>query len=90
VAPRFGAADGQCDPFSVANSVEGLTANNVSVVDNQGNVLPTIANRIPWQASPAPTHSARTRNVTGQKAEGMLDKVLGPTNLSFVMRLDQF
>jgi flagellar M-ring protein FliF len=64
----------------VANSVEGLQANNVSVVDNQGNVL----SENQEEDSPSGLSNSQLtarRNLEQyltKKAEGMLDKVLGP------------
>ena len=66
--------------FLVANSVEGLQANNVSVVDNLGNVLSQ--NEEPDSPSGiSNTQLTARRNLElylTKKAEGMLDKVLGP------------
>jgi flagellar M-ring protein FliF len=66
--------------FLVANSVEGLKPNHVSVVDNFGNVLSadTDDNSI---SSLTTTQLATRRNVEqylAKKAQDMLDKVLGP------------
>lgn len=64
----------------VANSVEGLQANNVSVVDNQGNVLSE--NQEPdSMAGISSDRLGARRNFEqylSKKAEGMLEKVLGP------------
>ena len=66
--------------FLVANSVEGLQANNVSVVDNQGNVLSENQENDSIAGLSGNQLSAR-RNIEQyltKKAEGMLEKVLGP------------
>jgi flagellar M-ring protein FliF len=66
--------------FLVANSVEGLQANNVSVVDNQGNVLSENQENDSIAGMSGNQLSAR-RNLEQyltKKAEGMLEKVLGP------------
>ncbi|HVY69173.1 MAG TPA: flagellar basal-body MS-ring/collar protein FliF [Verrucomicrobiae bacterium] len=65
--------------FLVANAVEGLKANNVSVVDNLGNVLSenTDTDSI---AGLTTTQLMARRNLEqylSKKAEGMLEKVLG-------------
>lgn len=66
--------------FLVANSVEGLQANNVSVVDNQGNVLSE--NQENDSAAGLSNNQLTARRNLEQylakKAEGMLEKVLGP------------
>jgi flagellar M-ring protein FliF len=65
--------------FLVANSVEGLQANDVSVVDNQGNVLSQNQDNDPVAGMSNTQLSAR-RNFESyltKKAEGMLEKVLG-------------
>ncbi|HEX3798051.1 MAG TPA: flagellar basal-body MS-ring/collar protein FliF [Verrucomicrobiae bacterium] len=66
--------------FLVANSVEGLQANNVSVVDNQGNVLSE--NQEPDSIAGLSNNQLTARRNFEQyltkKAEGMLEKVLGP------------
>jgi flagellar M-ring protein FliF len=66
--------------FLVANSVEGLKPNHVSVVDNLGNVLSenTDDDSLTGLTS---TQLASRRNLEqylGKKAQDMLDKVLGP------------
>ncbi len=65
--------------FLVANSVEGLTAGNVSVVDNLGNVLSE--NDEPDSLVGLSNNQLTARRNLEQyltkKAEGMLDKVLG-------------
>jgi flagellar M-ring protein FliF len=66
--------------FLVANSVEGLKPNHVSVVDNLGNVLSenTDDDSLTGLTS---TQLAARRNLEqylGKKAQDMLDKVLGP------------
>jgi flagellar M-ring protein FliF len=66
--------------FLVANSVEGLSVNNVSVVDNQGNVL-SDNNENDSVAGLTNTQLTARKNLEqylAKKAEGMLDKVLGP------------
>src|SRR5579863_4667756 len=66
--------------FLVANSVEGLQANNVSVVDNQGNVLSENQDNDSVAGLSSDQLSAR-RNVEqylSRKAQGMLETVLGP------------
>src|SRR5271170_1798304 len=66
--------------FLVANSVEGLQANNVSVVDNQGNVLSENQDSDSVAGLSGNRLTAR-RNFElylTKKAEGMLEKVLGP------------
>jgi flagellar M-ring protein FliF len=66
--------------FLVANAVEGLRANFVTVVDNMGNVLSeNIENDSLVGLST--TQLAARRNLEqylAKKAEGMLEKVLGP------------
>jgi flagellar M-ring protein FliF len=66
--------------FLVANSVEGLQPNGVTVVDNHGTVLSgneedgSVAGLSAGQLA-----SRRTiEQYLGQKAQGMLEKVLGP------------
>src|SRR6185369_1371914 len=64
----------------VANAVEGLQANFVSVIDNQGNVL-SENNENDSFAGMTTVQLAARRNLEqylGKKAEGMLEKVLGP------------
>ena len=66
--------------FLVANAVEGLTPNNVSVVDNLGNVLSENSDGDPVAGLTSNQLSAR-RNLEqylSRKAESMLEKVLGP------------
>jgi flagellar M-ring protein FliF len=66
--------------FLVANSVEGLAAANVSVVDNLGNVLSENAQSDSIAGLSGTQLSAR-KNVEqylARKTEGMLEKVLGP------------
>lgn len=66
--------------FLVANAVEGLTANHVSVVDNQGNVLSDNSEH-DSVAGLTTTQLTARRNLEqylARKAEDMLDKVLGP------------
>ncbi len=66
--------------FLVANSVEGLQANNVSVVDNQGNVLSENQESDSVAGLTASQLVARREleQYLTKKAEGMLEKVLGP------------
>jgi len=66
--------------FLVANSVEGLKANHVSVVDHMGNVLSENDDN---DSLAGLTHNqlGARRNLEhylARKAEGMLEKVLGP------------
>lgn len=66
--------------FLVANSVEGLKPNFVSVVDNFGNVLSENADDDSLAGLTTSQLAAR-RNLEqylAKKAEGMLEKVLGP------------
>jgi len=66
--------------FLVANSVEGLQANSVSVVDNSGNVLSENQEN-DSVAGMSGNQLAARRNFEqylSKKAEGMLDAVLGP------------
>jgi flagellar M-ring protein FliF len=66
--------------FLVANSVEGLKPNFVSIVDNQGNVLSENVENDSLVGMTATQLDAR-RNLEqylAKKAEGMLEKVLGP------------
>lgn len=65
--------------FLVANSVEGLQANNVSVVDNQGNVLSENQENDSIAGLSGNQLSARRNfeQYLTKKAEGMLEKVLG-------------
>lgn len=66
--------------FLVANAVEGLPANSVSVVDNMGNVLSE--NQDNDSASGLSNNQLNSRRNLEQylarKAEGMLEKALGP------------
>ncbi len=66
--------------FLVANSVEGLQANNVSIVDNRGNVLSE--NRENDTIAGLTNNQLEARRNLEQylakKTEGMLEKVLGP------------
>jgi flagellar M-ring protein FliF len=66
--------------FLVANSVEGLQANNVSVVDNQGNVLSENQENDSIAGMSGNQLAARRNfeQYLTKKAEGMLEKVLGP------------
>lgn len=65
--------------FLVANSVEGLQVNNVSVVDNQGNVLSE--NEQPDSVAGLSNNQLSARRNFEQyltkKAQGMLEQVLG-------------
>ncbi len=66
--------------FLVANAVEGLRANFVTVVDNMGNVLSENIENDSLVGLTTTQLSAR-RNLEqylSKKAEGMLEKVLGP------------
>lgn len=66
--------------FLVANAVEGLQANSVSVVDNLGNVLSENQENDSIAGLSNNQLSAR-RNLEqylGKKAEGMLERALGP------------
>src|ERR1041385_6716515 len=66
--------------FLVANSVEGLTSNNVSVVDNLGNVL-SENNSDDTISGLTTTQLAARKNLElylAKKAEGLLEKALGP------------
>jgi flagellar M-ring protein FliF len=66
--------------FLVANSVEGLQVNNVSVVDNLGNVL-SENEESDSIAGLSNNQLAARRNVEqylAKKAQGMLEAVLGP------------
>ncbi len=66
--------------FLVANSVEGLQPNNVSVVDNFGNVLSENTEN-DSVAGMSNDQLAARRNVEQyltKKAQGMLEQVLGP------------
>ncbi len=66
--------------FLVANAVEGLKANFVTVVDNQGNVLSENSEEDSIAGLTSAQFGAR-RNLEqylGRKVEGMLEKVLGP------------
>jgi flagellar M-ring protein FliF len=66
--------------FLVANSVEGLKANFVAVIDNQGNALSENTEEDSL-VGVTTTQLAARRNLElylARKAEGMLEKVLGP------------
>jgi flagellar M-ring protein FliF len=66
--------------FLVANSVEGLTANNVTVVDNLGNVLSANDDNDSLGGLTS-SQLAAQRNLDqylAKKAQDMLEKVLGP------------
>ncbi len=66
--------------FLVANSVEGLKPNHVTVVDNLGNVLSANEGNDSLAGlsnSQLAAQRALEQSLT-QKAQGMLDKVLGP------------
>lgn len=66
--------------FLVANAVEGLTPNNVTVVDNRGHVLSENGDADSVAGLTAGQLAAR-RNLEqylAKKAEGMLEAVLGP------------
>jgi flagellar M-ring protein FliF len=66
--------------FLVANSVEGLQPNHVSVVDNHGNVLSENSddNSIAGLSSSQLGARRNLEQYLARKAEGMLEKVLGP------------
>ncbi len=66
--------------FLVANSVEGLQANNVSVVDNMGNVLSENEDNdsVAGLSNNQLTARRNFEQYLSKKAEGMLEKVLGP------------
>ena len=66
--------------FLVANSVEGLQASHVSVVDNRGNVLSenNEADSIAGLTSNQLVARRNFEQYLSKKAEGMLEKVLGP------------
>lgn len=66
--------------FLVANAVEGLKPNFVSVVDNQGNVLSENTENDSLFGLTASQLDARRNQelYLAKKAEGMLEKVLGP------------
>lgn len=66
--------------FLVANSVEGLKPNHVTVVDNLGNVLSENTDNDSLSGMTG-TQLAARRNLEqylGKKAQDMLEKVLGP------------
>jgi flagellar M-ring protein FliF len=66
--------------FLVANSVEGLQVNNVSVVDNEGNVLSANeqADSLSGVSNDQLTARRNQELYYSKKAEGMLEKVVGP------------
>jgi flagellar M-ring protein FliF len=66
--------------FLVANAVEGLQANQVTVVDNRGNVLSENGENDSLVGLTATQLAARrnTEQYLSKKAEGMLEAVLGP------------
>ena len=66
--------------FLVANSVEGLQVNNVSVVDNQGNVLSENdeSDSIAGLSNNQLTARRNIEQYLAKKAQGMLEQVLGP------------
>jgi flagellar M-ring protein FliF len=66
--------------FLVANSVEGLKPNNVSVVDNLGNVLSENSDNdsLTGLSSTQLTARRNLEQYLGKKAQDMLEKVLGP------------
>lgn len=66
--------------FLVANSVEGLAVNDVSVVDNLGNVLSDSAEVDSMVGLTGSQLSARKEleQYLARKAQDMLDRVLGP------------
>jgi flagellar M-ring protein FliF len=65
--------------FLVANAVEGLTAANVSVVDNQGRVLSDLADNdsVAGLSSTQLTARKNFEQYLAHKTEDMLEKVLG-------------
>lgn len=66
--------------FLVANAVEGLQPNQVSVVDNQGNVLSENGD-VDSLAGVSSSQLAARKEMElylAKKAEGMLERVLGP------------
>src|ERR1039458_5045750 len=66
--------------FLVANSVEGLQVNNVSVVDNMGNVLSQNDDNdsVAGLSNNQLTARRNFEQYLAKKAEGMLEQVLGP------------
>ena len=66
--------------FLVANSVEGLQPNSVTVVDNRGNVLSDNSESDSVAGLTAGQTTARRgiEQYLAQKAQGLLEKVLGP------------
>lgn len=67
----------------VANSIEGLSVNHVSVVDNSGNVLSVHDEEGSLVAVTSSRLRARQEleNYLGKKVESMLEKVVGPGNV---------
>jgi flagellar M-ring protein FliF len=66
--------------FLVANSVEGLQANSISVVDHLGNVLSENSeeNSVAGMSNNQLSARRNLEQYLGKKAEGMLEKALGP------------
>ncbi len=66
--------------FLVANAVEGLQASSVSVVDNLGNVLSENAENdsVAGMSNNQLTSRRNLEQYLSKKAEGMLEKALGP------------
>lgn len=66
--------------FLVANSVEGLKPNNVSIVDNLGNVLSenTDNDSLTGLTTTQLTARRNLEQYLGKKAQDVLEKVLGP------------
>jgi len=66
--------------FLVANSVEGLQVNNVSVVDNMGNVLSQNddSGSVTGLSNSQLAARREVEQYLSKKAEGMLEPVLGP------------
>jgi len=66
--------------FLVANSVEGLQVNNVSVVDNLGNVLSENeeSDSLAGLSNNQLTARRNFEQYLSKKAQGMLEQVLGP------------
>jgi flagellar M-ring protein FliF len=76
----LGAAAVNSIRFLVANSVEGLKPNHVSVVDHRGNVLSADTDT-DSESGIAASHIEMRRNLElylAKKAESMLERVLGP------------
>lgn len=76
----LGAAAVNSIKFLVANSVEGLKPNFVTVVDNQGNVLSenTADDSLAGLSASQLTQRRNLEQYLARKVEGMLEKVVGP------------